>query len=56
LDNVVIKDNVTILGTKKIYSETKLLTTVCIHSGAIVGADGFGFAPNADGTLKKNSK
>ena len=52
-DNVVIKDNVTIFAGTKIYSETEIGINSVIHSGAIIGADGFGFAPNSDGTFKK---
>ena len=52
-DNVVIKDNVTIFAGTKIYSETVIGHNSVIHSGAIIGADGFGFAPSADGTFKK---
>lgn len=52
-DNVVIKDNVTIFAGAKIYSETEIGNNCTIHSGVIIGADGFGFAPNTDGTFKK---
>ena len=52
-DNVVIKDNVTIFAGTKIYSETVIGHNSVIHSGAIIGAEGFGFAPSADGTFKK---
>jgi UDP-3-O-[3-hydroxymyristoyl] glucosamine N-acyltransferase len=52
-DNVVIKDNVTIFAGTKIYSETEIGNNSVVHSGAIIGADGFGFAPSADGTFKK---
>jgi UDP-3-O-[3-hydroxymyristoyl] glucosamine N-acyltransferase len=36
----------------KIYSETIIGNNCTIHSGAIIGSDGFGFAPNPDGTYK----
>ena len=52
-DNAVIGDNVTIFAGGKIYSETVIGNNCTIHSGAIIGSDGFGFAPNADGTYKK---
>lgn len=52
-DNVVIKDNVTIFAGAKIYSETEIGNNSTIHAGVIIGADGFGFAPNLDGTFKK---
>nr|WP_314864862.1 UDP-3-O-(3-hydroxymyristoyl)glucosamine N-acyltransferase [uncultured Flavobacterium sp.] len=52
-DNAVIGDNVTIFAGGKIYSETVIGNNCTIHSGAIIGSDGFGFAPNADGTYTK---
>ncbi|MFY0482989.1 UDP-3-O-(3-hydroxymyristoyl)glucosamine N-acyltransferase [Flavobacterium sp. PLA-1-15] len=52
-DNVVIGDNVIIFAGARIYSETIIGNYCAIHSGAIIGADGFGFAPNADGTYTK---
>jgi UDP-3-O-[3-hydroxymyristoyl] glucosamine N-acyltransferase len=52
-DNVVIGDNVTIFAGTKIYSETQIGANCAIHSGSIIGSDGFGFAPSADGTFKK---
>ncbi|WP_418263037.1 UDP-3-O-(3-hydroxymyristoyl)glucosamine N-acyltransferase [Flavobacterium faecale] len=52
-DNVKIGDNVTIYAGSKIYSDTEIGNQCKIHSGTIIGSDGFGFAPNADGTFKK---
>jgi UDP-3-O-[3-hydroxymyristoyl] glucosamine N-acyltransferase len=52
-DNVVIGDNVSIFAGVKIHSETQIGTNCAIYSGAVIGADGFGFAPNTDGTFKK---
>jgi UDP-3-O-[3-hydroxymyristoyl] glucosamine N-acyltransferase len=52
-DNVKIGDNVTIYAGAKIYSETVIGSHCEIHSGVILGADGFGFAPDKDGTFKK---
>jgi len=37
----------------KIYSDSKIGNFCVIHSGAVVGSDGFGFAPQEDGTYKK---
>jgi UDP-3-O-[3-hydroxymyristoyl] glucosamine N-acyltransferase len=51
----VIGDNVTISGTK-IYEQTIIGNNCAIHSGSVIGADGFGFAPNPDGTFKKSLK
>lgn len=36
-----------------IYHGTKIGDRCRIHSGTVIGADGFGFAPQADGTFKK---
>jgi len=52
-DNVVIKNNVTVFAGAKIYSETEIGNNCTIHSGTIIGSDGFGFAPNQDGTFSK---
>lgn len=37
----------------KIYHDCKIGNHVTIHAGTVIGSDGFGFAPQADGTLKK---
>ncbi len=52
-DNVNIGDNVVILAGAKINSETIIGNNCIIHSGAIIGADGFGFSPNKNGSFKK---
>lgn len=52
-DNAVIGDNVILFAGVKIYSETIIGNNCTIHSGAIIGSDGFGFAPNSDGTYAK---
>lgn len=52
-DNVEIGDNCILFAGVRIYSETVLGNHVTIHSGTVVGSDGFGFAPQEDGTYKK---
>ena len=52
-DNVVIGDNTVLFAGAKVHSETEIGKNCNIYSGAIIGADGFGFAPNADGTYSK---
>lgn len=52
-DNVTLGNNVTVFAGAKIYSETIIGNDCVIHSGAIVGADGFGFTPNENGEYKK---
>jgi UDP-3-O-[3-hydroxymyristoyl] glucosamine N-acyltransferase len=60
IDNqVFIGDNVKIGNNCKIYPGTKILNdtiignSCIIHSSCSIGSDGFGFAPNDDGTYKK---
>jgi len=45
-DNVTIADGATLFSGVKIYSDCKIGMHCKIHSGAVVGADGFGFAPD----------
>lgn len=52
-DNAVIGDNTTIYANVSIYHDCKVGNDCIIHAGAVIGADGFGFAPQADGTYKK---
>lgn len=52
-DNVVVGDNCIIHPGVKIYHECKIGNHVTIHAGTIIGSDGFGFAPQADGSFKK---
>lgn len=52
-DNVEIGDNTTIFAGSKIYSETIIGNNCSIHSGSIIGADGFGFTPNEKGIYSK---
>jgi len=52
-DNVSIGDNSTIFSGVKIYVNCKLGQSCTIHSGAIIGSDGFGFAPNAANNYQK---
>ncbi|MFM1878200.1 MAG: hypothetical protein RLZZ241_1066 [Bacteroidota bacterium] len=52
-DNVQIGDNTVLFSGSKIYSETVIGKNCVIHSGAIIGADGFGFAPNENGEYSK---
>jgi UDP-3-O-[3-hydroxymyristoyl] glucosamine N-acyltransferase len=52
-DNVVIGDNTIIYPGVKIYHDCKVGSHVNIHAGTVIGSDGFGFAPQADGSFKK---
>lgn len=52
-NNSVIGDNCIIHPGVKIYHETRIGNQVIIHAGTVIGSDGFGFAPQADGSFKK---
>lgn len=52
-DNVKINDNTVIHPGVKIYHDCVIGKNVTIHAGTVVGSDGFGFAPQADGSFKK---
>lgn len=52
-DDAVIGDNTVIYAGVKLYAMTHIGKNCIIHSGAVLGADGFGFAPQPDGTYKK---
>jgi UDP-3-O-[3-hydroxymyristoyl] glucosamine N-acyltransferase len=51
-DNVKIGDNCIIHPGVKIYNDTQIGNHCEIQSGAVIGSDGFGFAPQEDGTYK----
>lgn len=52
-DNVTIGNDCIFFAGVRIYSETEIGNNCTIHSGTIIGSDGFGFAPQPDGTFKK---
>jgi UDP-3-O-[3-hydroxymyristoyl] glucosamine N-acyltransferase len=52
-DNVQVGENSTLHAGVKIYHECIIGNNVTIHAGTVIGSDGFGFAPQADGSLKK---
>ena len=52
-DDVIIGDNVMLDAGVKIYRQCRLGNNITIHAGTVIGGDGFGFAPQADGTYKK---
>lgn len=51
-DDVVIGDNTVLHASVKLYSGTRIGSNCVIHSGTVIGSDGFGFAPQGDGTYK----
>lgn len=52
-DNVTIGDGTIVFSGAKIYSECRIGKHCIINSGSIIGADGFGFAPNEKGEYSK---
>jgi UDP-3-O-[3-hydroxymyristoyl] glucosamine N-acyltransferase len=52
-NNVRIGDNTVVHPGVKIYHNCVIGANVTIHAGSVIGGDGFGFAPQADGSFKK---
>lgn len=52
-NNVRIGDHTVLHPGVKIYHNCVIGAHVTIHAGSVIGGDGFGFAPQADGTFKK---
>ncbi len=51
--NVTVGEGSKFFSGVKIYNKTKVGSNCVIHSGAIIGSDGFGFAPNRDNEYQK---
>ncbi len=52
-NNVRVDDNTTLHAGVKIYHDCVLGQQVVVHAGTVIGSDGFGFAPQPDGSFKK---
>jgi len=52
-DNVKIGHNTTLFAGVKIYSDIEIGRDCTLHAGVVIGADGFGFAPQEDNNYKK---
>jgi UDP-3-O-[3-hydroxymyristoyl] glucosamine N-acyltransferase len=52
-DNVIIEDGSTLYAGVSIYDDCKIGKSCTIHSGTVVGGDGFGFAPNSENNYEK---
>ncbi|MGN6476576.1 MAG: UDP-3-O-(3-hydroxymyristoyl)glucosamine N-acyltransferase [Flavipsychrobacter sp.] len=52
-DNVVVNEDSQLFAGVKIYDGCSIGSRVILHSGAVIGGDGFGFAPQKDGTYRK---
>lgn len=52
-ENVRLGDNCTLYDGVKIYYNCVIGNDCILHAGAVIGADGFGFEPDANGINKK---
>lgn len=52
-NNVKVGDNTILHPGVKIYNDCVIGKNVTIHAGTVIGGDGFGYAPQADGTYTK---
>jgi len=52
-DNVTIGDNSILYAGVKVYENCRIGKDCTIHSGSVIGADGFGFAPQSDNNYMK---
>ena len=52
-DNATIGDESILYPGVKVHHDCVIGKHVTIHSGAVIGGDGFGFAPQQDGSFKK---
>ena len=52
-DNVTINSGTTLFAGVKVHSESIIGKNCMIHSSAIIGCDGFGFAPDNNGVYNK---
>ena len=52
-ENVSIGNNSTVHAGVKIYEDCVIGNDVIIHAGTVIGSDGFGFAPQPDGSYQK---
>lgn len=52
-DDVTIGENTTLFPGAKVYHHCVIGARSIIHAGAIIGGDGFGFAPQQEGHYKK---
>jgi len=52
-DNVTVGDNTIIFADVKVYTDCVIGAECLIHAGVVIGADGFGFVPNAENQYNK---
>ncbi len=52
-DNSIIGDSTTLFAGVRIYQNIVIGNRCTLHSGVVIGGDGFGFAPTAEGSYQK---
>lgn len=52
-DGAVIMDDTVIYSNVSVYKDCVIGKRCVLHSGCVIGSDGFGFAPQQDGSYKK---
>lgn len=52
-DNAEVGDGSILYANVSVYHDCKIGARAILHSGCVIGSDGFGFAPQEDGTYKK---
>jgi len=52
-DNVVIGDHTILYAGVKVYAYSQIGANCILHAGVVVGSDGFGFEPDAQGVNQK---
>jgi UDP-3-O-[3-hydroxymyristoyl] glucosamine N-acyltransferase len=52
-DNSHVGDDCTLYSGVKVYNECVLNNRITIHANTVIGSDGFGFAPQEDGSYAK---
>ncbi len=52
-DNCIIGSNTVLYAGVKVYHHSVIGNNCILHSGVVIGADGFGFEPDADGINRK---
>lgn len=55
-DNVSVGNQTTLFSGVKVYHDCTIGNQVIIHASAVIGSDGFGFAPQKDGAYTKISQ
>ncbi|CAL1520569.1 UDP-3-O-(3-hydroxymyristoyl)glucosamine N-acyltransferase [Chitinophaga sp. MM2321] len=52
-DNVIVNNDAVLYPGVKVYDNCIVGSRVILHAGCVIGGDGFGFAPQPDGSYKK---